>query len=105
MERYFYDSFVLDLEMLKRLKPGSIISKGETIDSDQGVNISDSKELMRWIAKKGSEMQDWHILIHWANVPWKVVETQGIKVLDRENITKLVRCTDEALIMYNYSQT
>lgn len=89
---------MLTLKMLKDMKPGTFAT-GLIEDSPEGINMSNSGKLLRWVATRG-QIHDWAIYAHLAEHDAEYVKDYGDKVTNRQNIRKLVECDDEALEMY-----
>lgn len=92
---------MLTLEDLKNLEPGTIFAKGVIIDSPEGINMTRSGKMLRWVAVRG-EVWDWAIYCHWATSSYEYVRDYGDKVYDGHNIKRLVTCDDEAFKSYRY---
>lgn len=90
----------LTVKQLEEMEPG-IFLNGEIIDSSEGINMSNSGRMLRWVAVRGY-IADWAIYCHWADKNWDWVKARGDKVYDEKNIRKLVSCTDEAFKKYRY---
>jgi len=90
----------LTLQDLEEMKPG-IFARGEIIDSSEGINISDSGRILKWVASRG-DIPDWCIYCHFATCDWETVKDMGDKVFSKNNIKKLVPCNDEAFKAYRY---
>lgn len=91
----------LTLEQLKRVEPHTILAKGEIVDSPDGINMTNSGKLLRWIAVRGI-IHDWAIYCHWADRSYEWIMRSGDKVYSKGNIKRVVPCTDEAFEMYRY---
>ena len=91
----------LTVKQLEEMSYDKIFAKGEIIDSPQGLNMSNSKGMLRWIAVRGA-VGDWAIYCHWADKNWEWINRLGDKVYDKRNIKMLVPCTDEAFRRYRY---
>jgi hypothetical protein len=92
----------LTLEKLKKINAGDIFAKGNTIDCQEGVNMSNSGRELRWVAKKGFGHDDWAIYIHFAINSDEWIEQSGDKVTSEKNIRFLVPCTDDVFNKYRY---
>lgn len=90
---------MLTLQKLKDMEPGEVIAKGETINSPEGVNMTNDGTSLRWIACRG-DYHDWAIYIHHAWQDWEWIKAHGDKVCGVDHIKKLVPCDDEAYAMY-----
>jgi hypothetical protein len=91
---------ILTLQMLKDMKPG-VFAKGEIIDGPEGINIMNTKRMLRWVASRG-KIYDWAIYVLFADRDWQEVKDFGDKIFIDENIRKLVPCDDEAIAVYRY---
>lgn len=89
----------LTLEIFNEIPNGAIFNAGYTLDSPEGLNITGSGKPLKWLAKKGYG-NDWAIYTHWTTSSWEFVETNGDKVGQKENILKLVPCTEEIYNKY-----
>lgn len=87
------------LQDLIDLHPDQIFAKGEMIDSAEGINISNTGQMLKWIAKKGA-VNDWAIYCHFATADDLFILRLGTKVTDKSNIRKCVPCTDNVLSKY-----
>jgi len=92
---------MLTVEMLDSMSYGTIIAQGEMSDTEQGLFMTGSGKMLRWIAVVGGN-KDWAIYCHFADKSWDFIKMQGDKVCMKEHIRKLVTCTDEAFKRYRY---
>ena len=92
---------MLTLEKLKEMKPDTIFAKGEIVDSPDGINMTNSGKMLKWIVIRGG-IHDWAIYCHLAEKDYEWIKDYGDKVHSKENIKKLVSCDDEAFKMYRY---
>ena len=83
------------------MAPDSIIATGTTIDSPEGLNMSNSGKKLRWVAVRGG-IYDWAIYAHFAIHSETYVRQQGDKVYGEHHIKRLVFCDDEAFALYRY---
>jgi hypothetical protein len=90
---------MLTLEKLKEMGPHEYFATGVTIDSPNGVNMTNSGIPLRWVAVRG-EIPDWAIYIAWAYKDEVYIAKQGDKVHSPFYIRRLVPCDDEAFKMY-----
>lgn len=88
-------------EKFMDLERGKQFAHGTTIDSPDGVNMTNSGKRLKWVAVKGWN-DDWCIYVHWAYNTWDYILMSGDKVNGPENIRKLVPCTDEVFKKYRY---
>jgi len=92
---------MLSLKQLQDMPEHTIFAHGETVNSPEGINMSNDGRSLRWIAKRG-QIHDWAIYIGIASWDDRMVASNGDKVTGKENIKKLVPCDDEAFGMYKY---
>jgi len=92
---------MLTLEQLKAIQPHTLFATGVTIDSPEGINMTNSGKELRWVAVRG-EIHDWSIYVHFSSNPVEWVRRFGDKVCREYHITKLVPATKEAMEMYRY---
>jgi len=92
---------MLTLQQLNDMAPGTTIATGTVSDNAVGVNMTNSGKLLRWVAVCGGA-NDWAIYIYWAEADEEYIRQQGDKVINKENIKKLVPCDDEAFKRYRY---
>lgn len=91
----------LTADVLEWITPHSIFAQGEIVDSPEGVNMSNSGKMLRWVAVRGG-ISDWAIYAHFADKSWQEIAEGGDKVFNKENIKKLVPCDESALKAYRY---
>jgi len=91
---------MLTLKMLEDM-PRTVFASGFTVDSVDGVNMTNSGKKLRWVAIRG-RIYDWAIYIHWATNPLEYIRDEGDKVITENHIRKLVECDNEAFNMYRY---
>lgn len=92
---------MLTLQQLKDMPDHTIFAHGTTIDAPDGINMANTGNQLRWIAKRG-QIHDWAIYIHFAIYDEDYIKAHGDKVTNEHHIKKLVPCNDEAFGMYRY---
>lgn len=92
---------MLSLKQLQDMPPHTVFATGETVNSPEGINMSNDGRTLRWVAKRG-QIHDWAIYIGISSWSEELVKTNGDKVTGEHNIKKLVPCDDEAFGMYRY---
>lgn len=92
---------MLTLQKLKDMTPFEIFASGTVSDNSNGINMSNSDKLLKWVACRG-QIHDWAIYIYWDGFSDEYIHDSGDKVNDDHNIKKLVPCDDEAFAMYRY---
>ena len=98
----------LTLTKLQQMKPRTIIASGVASNDQRGLwmtNDFPGRDL-RWVAVRGG-IEDWAIYAYWAKehgieITRDQVMKQGEKVSRRDDIRRLVPCTEEAFKMYRY---
>ena len=83
------------------MAPRAIFALGESIDSPEGINMTNSGKLLRWVAVRGG-IHDWAIYCHFVEKSYEWIKDYGDKVCSEEHIKKLIDCNDEAFKMYRY---
>lgn len=89
---------MLTKKKLMEMQPG-IFKMGTARDCAEGLNMTGSNELLKWVAVRGI-IHDWAIYCDWDSKSWDEVKANGDKVMFDDHIQKLVPCTDEALALY-----
>lgn len=90
---------MMDLTQFEKIEPGEIFASGTIEDSPKGINMANTGQELRWIAKKGFG-NDWAIYCHWNKFSDETIARMGQKVASNDNIEKLVPCTIEMLNRY-----
>jgi len=98
-EIHYANFRVMTLEQFNEIPPGEVFSKGETVDSPDGVNLTGSGKKLRFLAKKGFG-DDWTLYFHWATTAWSRIESNGDKSMNMDAIRKFVPCVDEVAQKY-----
>lgn len=97
----FFETNELTIDQFSLINRGSIFAYGNCINDCNGVNISNSGKMLRWVAVKGYG-DDWTIYIHF-NIHDNIwVSLHGDKVTSSNNIKLLVPCTNEVFKKYRY---
>ena len=91
----------LTIEHLNNMEASLPFSSGIIENSPEGVYMTNNRvgDKLLWIAKRG-RINDWAIYIHWEESGEAYVLNHGDKIRQREDIRKLVPCTDEAFKNY-----
>lgn len=92
----------LDFAGLSKLPNDFIFATGVTVNSPEGIYMTNNnvgKEL-RWVATTGYG-GDWMIYTYWHPTPISYVTDYGEKVMNKENVKKLVNCDTDSLSLYN----
>jgi hypothetical protein len=92
---------MITLQALKNMTPESIFASGIAKDSPEGINMTNSGKMLRWIAHRGG-IHDWAIYCHWVDMDDEWVSRHGDKVHNDDTIRRLVPCDDEAFKMYRH---
>ncbi len=91
----------LTLQDLKDMKPNTIFAKGKSFDSPEGINMTNSRKMLRWVAVRGG-IHDWAIYCHFADKDFEWIRNHGDKVHNEIHIKNVCPCDDEAFEMYRY---
>jgi len=92
---------MLTIEQLKAMPPDTIFATGTAIDNKDGLFMLNTGSELRWAAVRGG-IYDWTIYCHLATNSIEWIRRQGDKVCDKDTITRLVPCDEEAFKMYRY---
>ncbi len=96
---------MLTLELFKQIPDGDVFAMGILPDSLEGINMSGSGKLLRWIAKKGYA-NDWAIYCSFHDTPYEhsmeFIKAEGDKVHDTQNILACVNCDTKVLDLYRH---
>jgi len=92
----------LTLEKLREYHPGKVFATGVLPNSKEGLFMNNQGGLIRWIAKKGCDLNDWAIYCHWKDKTVDWIKEYGDKVQDEKNIKRCVTCTDEVFQLYRH---
>lgn len=90
----------LTAEIIDELKPG-IFATGTISDNPEGVNMTNSGRLLRWVAVRGYG-PDWAVYVHWAENDTDYVAQSGDKVCTDDNVHKLIYMDESAFERYRY---
>ena len=89
--------------------PDGVISSGIISDSNDGINIDNSKELLMYVVYKYSN-QDWAVycLLHntvkdmYLEDAYKFIKNTGVKLTIAQNIKRVFNCSKKVLDLYTY---
>jgi len=90
---------MLTVSQLEAMLPQTRFATGECIDSPEGINMTGSERMLRWVAVRGGTV-DWAIYCHFADRDVEEVVLWGDKITYESHIRKLVPCTDDAFARY-----
>lgn len=89
----------LTLDILKLFQSGTIFASGILPDSEEGINMTNSGRLLRWVAVKGS-VDDWAIYCLPLGTTQEEVSSLGDKVCRSKAIRRCIQCDDETFLCY-----
>ena len=92
---------MITLQGFNKIPYDGIFNSGTTIDNPEGINMNNSGQPLKWIAKKGGG-DDWAIYIHFEGHSDDFIKKHGQKVSDRDNIRKLITCDAEMFAKYRF---
>lgn len=101
MKKQFTEKDPFTTKDLFDMNPDTIFAKGESVDSPEGINMMNTGQDLKWIAKKGGT-DDWCIYCCSKQLTDLHLLRMGNKVTGTENIKKCVPCTDDVLTRYRY---
>jgi hypothetical protein len=91
-------------DYLKGLKPSTIFAQGLIPNCPEtGIYMTDYRrgDMLRWVAVRGF-IEDWTIYCDFEEKNIEAVRKYGNKVVNPDNIRKLVQCDDEAFKLYRF---
>lgn len=92
---------ILTLDTLDKSTDDSLLASGIAPDNADGLNMTGSGELLRWVAIRGA-IGDWCMYTHWEYNSMEYVMTQGDKVMTAHNIRNVLEVSDEVMKRYRY---
>jgi len=90
---------VITQETFDATAPGEVFAKGEAPDSPDGLHMTGSGQLLRWVCVKGWA-DDWCMYCDWAYKHWSEVERLGQKVGEKRNILKVIDISSDLMSKY-----
>lgn len=75
-------------EKLDKFEPGTIFASGLDFDGENGINLWNTGELLRWVAVRGG-VDDWAVYANKSKKTAEYIKDYGCK-LSRKEATKLV---------------
>lgn len=91
----------LTKETIEQARPNSIIHIGETIDDPNGLFMTGSGELLKFIIFRG-DIADWCVYTHFIDSSIEYIRKSGDKPHQREHISNIVEFDDEVWEMYRH---
>lgn len=94
---------ILTEAALKEMGAREVFARGEVVNSPEGVymTVEHIGRKLKWIAQRGG-MWDWTIYIGWADRSWDEILSNGDKVINPDNIKKMVPADEWAMKLYRY---
>jgi hypothetical protein len=86
---------------LDALPSGEVFRTGLVVDSPDGVHMTGSGRMLRFVATKG-HANDWAVYVYWAEYDELYVRQNGDKVIGSVNIRRCVPCNSEVMARYRY---
>jgi len=80
---------------------GEIFAFGTAPDSPEGLHMTGSGKLLKWVAVKGW-IGDWSIYCGWSHQPSYEIASNGDKVHSIENIKNVIIIPEEILERYRH---
>jgi len=91
----------LTKELFDQFPNGEIFALGVLPNSPEGIFMTASGGMLRWVAVKGYA-NDWCIYCHWVSSSIDYVKSSGDKVFNETHIRRCVDCSDEIFKRYRY---
>lgn len=82
-------------------EPDSIFEKGIAPNSPEGLFMTRSGGYLNWVAVKGFN-NDWSMYCHYAPASNQFVREHGQKVIDMDNIRRVLSVDDEVAKRYRF---
>ena len=92
---------IITIEMLNNSVDDQILAKGECFDNPEGLNMTTSNKMLRWVAKRGM-INDWAVYTQWAYQDWDFILSQGDKVQDKKNLQNILSFSEEVYKQYRH---
>ena len=89
-----YDEFLI-------IPNGTNFAQGEIVDSPEGLYMTGSRRILKWVAVKGYA-NDWCVYTHFADNSYDYVRNYGDKVGFEDNIKMVVSCDSKTFGCYRY---
>ena len=93
--------YKLTKKKIEDAKPNSIMYDGITTDDPNGLNMTNSGRILRFIVYRGG-IADWCIYTHLAEMPLEYIRDHGDKPHSREFIENEVEFDDKVWEMYRH---
>lgn len=91
----------LTKETIEQALPNSIIYKGETTDDENGLNMTGSGKVLKFVVCRGG-IADWCIYTHFSDRTFEQIAHLGDKPHSREQIANIVEFDNEVWTMYRH---
>lgn len=93
------ERFKLTTQALTAAKPHSIIHSGEILDNEEGMNMSGSGDMLRYVVVAG-EIGDWAVYCHFAERSEDWIKMNGDKVCWKDNLKMILDFNEEVWKKY-----
>lgn len=92
---------MITLDIFKKLPNSEPFIMGLTFDDNTGVNLDGTRELRKFVAKKG-QIDDWTLYLGMPDWDYEEVMNMGSKIYDKKNIMNVINCDKEVLNLYRF---
>lgn len=92
---------MMNTKQFNEIEAGAVMKTGTISNNPEGCNMSNSGELLRYVAKKG-QAGDWCVYIQRAEWGVEAIKSNGDKVTGKENILHCIDVDDEVFTRYRY---
>lgn len=90
---------IITKQLFNKIPDGQIFATGFIEDTPEGCNMTGNGQLLRFIAKKGSN-DDWCVYVHTADKSLDFIRSNGDKIQNPSNILKCVEVEESLLEQY-----
>lgn len=91
----------MNIKQFNEIPDGAVMKTGTISNNPEGCNMSNSGELLRYVAKKG-QANDWCVYIQSADWTEEQIKRNGDKVGGKVNILKCIEVDDDVFTRYRY---
>ncbi|HEX3100787.1 MAG TPA: hypothetical protein VHQ01_03285 [Pyrinomonadaceae bacterium] len=92
---------VMTAEQFDELPAGEPFKTGLIVDSPEGIYMTGSGQMLRFVATKG-HANDWAVYVHWSEKSEAYIRENGDKVIGPVNIRRCVPCDEDVFGRYRY---
>lgn len=91
----------MNINEFEKIEPGTVFAQGVASDSPDGLHMTGSGRMLRWVAVKGYN-NDFSVYTHYDSKDFDFIKRQGDKVHDMSNIRNVLSVDDEVIKRYRH---